>query len=506
ARADRGGRRRGGVRGGEGLRRPRERPPRGRRPAGERGRRGQRHPRGRAHHAPHRGRPRQRPLGRRAGHVRGRACPRHARGRGLPAPADEARLVRRWGGLRRRPRRRALGGGPPLGRLEPRPRPRLLDGLPPAHRRRHALQRRRERAVLPLRPAGVQRGGARGGDRGRRVPRLLPLRPPRPLLRRPRRPRPVRRHHPRPHPALPGATNGEVGARVVYASFAEYAADAEWLVTRPAESAFDYVEGFAFVRSDDPVNGWPSVPIPAGARFDPSLLPAGEPGPLLYCLEVALYQHHHQQPDAVDEVGRAVLPRMGEMMRRLKYVRGLEYAADVGYVEFLSRVNRVEEEARRSGSWAAPHPWLNLFVSARDIADFDRAVLKGMLADGVDGPMLIYPMLKSKWDPNTSVALPEGEVFYLVALLRFCPGGRGRGAAVEELVAQNGAIVDACRSSGYDFKTYFPHYRTEADWARHFGSKWARFVDRKARYDPLAILAPGQKIFARTPSSRTDRS
>ncbi|VAI93654.1 unnamed protein product [Triticum turgidum subsp. durum] len=123
---------------------------------------------------------------------------------------------------------------------------------------------------------------------------------------------------------------------------------------------------------------------------------------------------------------------MREMMRRLKYVRGLEYAADVRYVEFLSRVNRVEEEARRSGSWAAPHPWLNLFVSARDIADFDRAVLKGMLADGVDGPMLIYPMLKSKWDPNTSVALPEGEVFYLVALLRFCPGGSG--AAVEELI------------------------------------------------------------------------
>ena len=84
------------------------------------------------------------------------------------------------------------------------------------------------------------------------------------------------------------------------------------------------------------------------------------------------------------------------MMAPLKHVRGLEFAADVGYVEFLSRVNRVEEEARRNGSWDAPHPWLNLFVSARDIADFDRAVIKGMLADGIDGPMLIYPMLKSK--------------------------------------------------------------------------------------------------------------
>ncbi|XP_006660189.2 cytokinin dehydrogenase 11 [Oryza brachyantha] len=279
--------------------------------------------------------------------------------------------------------------------------------------------------------------------------------------------------------------------RVVYASFADYAADAEWLVTRPAHEAFDYVEGFAFVRSDDPVNGWPSVPIPDGARFDPSLLPAGA-GPVLYCLEVALYQqHHHHDMDK----------RVGEMMQQLKYVRGLEFAAGVGYVEFLSRVNRVEDEARRNGSWAAPHPWLNLFISSRDIAAFDRAVLNGMLADGVDGPMLIYPMLKNKWDPATSVALPEGEIFYLVALLRFCRPYPGGGPPVAELVAQNKAIIDACRSNGYDYKIYFPSYRAQSDWARHFGARWTRFVERKARYDPLAILSPGQNIFPRTPSS-----
>uniref|UniRef100_A0A0A9BK98 cytokinin dehydrogenase n=1 Tax=Arundo donax TaxID=35708 RepID=A0A0A9BK98_ARUDO len=277
--------------------------------------------------------------------------------------------------------------------------------------------------------------------------------------------------------------------RVVYASFADYTADAEWLVTRPPDAAFDYVEGFAFVNSDDPVNGWPSVPIPGGSRFDPSLLSAGA-GPVLYCLEVALYQYPHRPDDANKKASA--------MMEPLKHVRGLEFAASVGYVEFLSRVNRVEEEARRNGSWAAPHPWLNLFVSARDIAGFDATVIKCMLADGIDGPMLMYPMLKSKWDPNTSVALPEGEIFYLVALLRFCRGG---GPAVDELVAQNRTILDACRANGYDFKVYFPHYAGEADWARHFGAaEWKRFVDRKARYDPLAILAPGQKIFPRGPA------
>ncbi|KAG0523895.1 hypothetical protein BDA96_07G162500 [Sorghum bicolor] len=289
--------------------------------------------------------------------------------------------------------------------------------------------------------------------------------------------------------------------RVVYASFADYTADAEWLVTRDPDAAFDYVEGFAFVNSDDPVNGWPSVPIPGGARFDASLLPAGA-GPVLYCLEVALYQYDaHHRPDDDDDEDQGVASVSRRMMARLKYVRGLEFAADVGYVDFLSRVNRVEEEARRNGSWDAPHPWLNLFVSARDVADFDRAVIKGMLADGIDGPMLVYPMLKSKWDPNTSVALPEGEIFYLVALLRFCRPG---GPAVDELVAQNGAILSACRANGYDYKAYFPSYRGgEAEWSRHFGAaRWRRFVDRKARYDPLAILAPGQKIFPRAPAAR----
>ncbi|KAJ1268773.1 hypothetical protein BS78_07G159700 [Paspalum vaginatum] len=289
--------------------------------------------------------------------------------------------------------------------------------------------------------------------------------------------------------------------RVVYASFADYTADAEWLVTRPPDggAAFDYVEGFAFVNSDDPVNGWPSVHIPGGARFDPSLLPAGA-GPVLYCLEVALHQYAHRPDDDDDDDDddgdqAAAGARVSRMMAPLKYVRGLEFSADVGYVDFLSRVNRVEEEARRNGSWDAPHPWLNLFVSARDIAAFDEAVIKGMLADGIDGPMLVYPMLKSKWDPNTSVALPDGEVFYLVALLRFCRGG---GPAVDELVAQNGAILRACRANGYDFKAYFPSYRGEEDWARHFGAaRWRRFVERKARYDPLAILAPGQRIFPR---------
>ena len=86
--------------------------------------------------------------------------------------------------------------------------------------------------------------------------------------------------------------------RVVYGRFEDYKLDAESLVTQPETDAFDYIEGFAFVNSDDPVNGYGSVPLSPGSVFDARRVPSGS-GPVLYCLEVAL---HYQQGDNVDKV------------------------------------------------------------------------------------------------------------------------------------------------------------------------------------------------------------
>ncbi|KAJ4754241.1 Cytokinin oxidase/dehydrogenase-like protein [Rhynchospora pubera] len=275
--------------------------------------------------------------------------------------------------------------------------------------------------------------------------------------------------------------------RVVYDKFEEYTADAEWLVTRTGPDAFDYVEGFVFVNSSDPVNGWPSVPFPSGPSFDAGLIPVGS-GPVLYCLEVVVH-YNHQRNDKVDE-------KVDDMLRPLNYIRGLEFIVDVSYVDFLSRVKHVEKEARANGSWESAHPWLNLFIASSDILDFDRHVFKHILKHGIGGPMLVYPMLRRKWDRRMSVALPESVIFYLVALLRF-PRSYPEGPRIDEVLAQNHEIVNCCRSNGYDFKLYLPHYETESDWAEHFGDGWSRFVRRKADYDPMAILAPGQKIFSR---------
>ncbi|XP_042497272.1 cytokinin dehydrogenase 7 [Macadamia integrifolia] len=279
--------------------------------------------------------------------------------------------------------------------------------------------------------------------------------------------------------------------RLVYAEFTEFAKDAEWLVSQEGKGeSFDYVEGFAFVNSDDPVNGWPLVPLHPGQRFDPSRLPSTA-GPVLYCLELALHRSCHDQSTSLDK-----------MLRQLRYCRNLRFEVSVGYMEFLLRVKQAEQAAMASGIWDNPHPWLNLLVSKRDIVDFDRAVFKNILRHGIGGPMLVYPLRRSKWDNRTSVVLPEGrgeEIFYLVALLRFNP--RGGAAAVEEQVGQNEEIVRWCRDKDLDYKQYLPHYQTQEQWKRHFGKKWTRFVERKARFDPLALLSPGQSIFSRSTRS-----
>ena len=87
---------------------------------------------------------------------------------------------------------------------------------------------------------------------------------------------------------------------------------------------------------------------------------------------------------------------MESLIERLSFVRGLRFQVDVSYMEFLLRVKKAEQQATASGIWEAPHPWLNLFVSKRDIADFDRTVFKKLLNGGIGGPMLVYPLLRSR--------------------------------------------------------------------------------------------------------------
>lgn len=87
---------------------------------------------------------------------------------------------------------------------------------------------------------------------------------------------------------------------------------------------------------------------------------------------------------------------MERLVRRLSFVEGLRYERELSYMEFLLRVKRDEQQARANGIWDAPHPWLNLFVSKTDIAAFNHLIFNQILSHGIGGPMLVYPLLRSK--------------------------------------------------------------------------------------------------------------
>lgn len=105
-----------------------------------------------------------------------------------------------------------------------------------------------------------------------------------------------------------------------------------------------------------------------------------------------------------------------------------------------------------------------------------------------------------RWDNRTSAVTPEEEIFYLVAILTSAvPGSKGKDG-VEHVLKRNQRILEFSEAAGLGLKQYLPHYTTREEWRSHFGAKWEDFVRRKSRYDPLAILAPGQRIFQKAVS------
>ncbi|MCO5574548.1 hypothetical protein L7F22_028335 [Adiantum nelumboides] len=308
--------------------------------------------------------------------------------------------------------------------------------------------------------------------------------------------------------------------RVLYSDFDTFRKDQEYLISQPAQggkSCFDYVEGFVVSNShENLLDNWRSSLFqPAhelsgirttgsGAISTPKAAQAGDTSggavtnstDVLYYLEVTK-NYWEAEAELVDEAVAALLAP-------LHCISSSIYSTDLSYVDFLNRVHVGEQKLRAKGLWEIPHPWLNLFIPASKIVEFDAVVFKRMLGKKGSGPIIIYPMNRNKWDARTSAAIPEGEdVFYLVALLRSPSPEVAMSMTTEELLQQNEAILHFCRSAGMGEKLYLPRLSGSAQWRTQMGeAKWATFVRRKALYDPSAILSPGHNIFRSTSYER----
>ncbi|KAF8022244.1 hypothetical protein BT93_G2398 [Corymbia citriodora subsp. variegata] len=270
--------------------------------------------------------------------------------------------------------------------------------------------------------------------------------------------------------------------RMLYSDFNIFTRDQEYLIA--SENTFDYIEGFVIINRTGLLNNWrssfsPQDPLQA-SQFESD-------GQTLFCLEVAKYFNMGQTDTINEEVERLLSP--------LNYISSTLFLSEVSYIDFLDRVHVSEVKLRSKGLWEVPHPWLNLLIPRSKIHRFAEGVFGNILTDTSNGPILIYPVNKSKWDNRTSVVIPEEDIFYLVAFLSSAvPSSTGTGG-LDHILYQNKRILDFCESAHLGVKQYLPHYTRQEDWKAHFGPRWEAFVRRKSAYDPLRILAPGQRIF-----------
>ncbi|XP_047315608.1 cytokinin dehydrogenase 6-like [Impatiens glandulifera] len=276
--------------------------------------------------------------------------------------------------------------------------------------------------------------------------------------------------------------------RVLYSDFSIFTRDQEYLIS--AENTFDYIEGFVIINRTGLLNNWrtsfnPQDPVQA-SQFKSD-------GKILYCLELA----KHFIPDRTEKLSKEI----ENLLSQLHYISSTLFQTEVLYTEFLDRVHVSEMKLRSKGLWDVPHPWLNLLVPRSKIYDFADGVFGKILKDTSNGPILIYPVNKSKWDNRTSIVLPEENVFYLVAFLSSAVPHSTGNDGLQHILSQNKRILSFCEAQKLEVKQYLPHYKTQEEWQTHFGSRWETFVQRKSAYDPLAILAPGHNIFQKLTSA-----
>ncbi|CAN6275060.1 unnamed protein product [Urochloa humidicola] len=281
--------------------------------------------------------------------------------------------------------------------------------------------------------------------------------------------------------------------RLLYADAAVLTSDQERLISEHGALAglMDYIEGSVLTdyqsrRSRPSLSSF----FPDANDTRVAAL-ANEAGGVLYCLEGAAYYGGASDTSSAD-----VDKGLEVMLPELRYARGFAFVQDVPYVEFLDRVRGGELKLRAAGLWDVPHPWLSLFLPRSRILDFAAGVFHGVLRhDRAMGPVLVYPMNRSKWDGGMSAVFPgEEEVFYTVGILRSAVADDD----LRRMEAQNAEITRFCENAGIPCTQYLPHYETQEEWAaRHFGpGRWDRFVQRKRKYDPKAILSRGQRIFS----------
>ncbi|TNC24206.1 FAD-binding protein [Amycolatopsis alkalitolerans] len=183
-------------------------------------------------------------------------------------------------------------------------------------------------------------------------------------------------------------------------------------------------------------------------------------------LDVAAY---YSPPDEPDDA---------RLLAGLGYEPSRDETADLAYWDFANRLADAEAYLSQTGEWFAPHPWSNLFLPDNAADGHVAGVLSVLRRDdlGEAGLVLVYPVFR-RYLNTPLFAVPDGEVVFLVAVLRFTSTGD-----VDRMLKANRAWYDQAVAAG---GTAYPVGAVpDFDWARHLAPAAAA----RDRYDPHGAL------------------
>jgi len=180
------------------------------------------------------------------------------------------------------------------------------------------------------------------------------------------------------------------------------------------------------------------------------------------------------------------------LLAGLRDVRTEAAISEVTFEAYAKRLDPIVELQRRSGDWARPHPWFDVWLHDRHAEAFASTVLSSLTLDDTGGgPILLYPTLSARFG-QPLLRVPSSELIWQFDILRTAAP---TAAAAPQMIADNRRLLARARRVG---GTLYPVGATPVsrrDWERHFGPVWPRLVRAKRRYDPAGILTPGQGIF-----------
>ena len=178
----------------------------------------------------------------------------------------------------------------------------------------------------------------------------------------------------------------------------------------------------------------------------------------------------------------------------LSDVRWKVEPSTVAYVEWLARLDALEQGLRARGQWMFPHPWLTTFIGDSAV----EAVVARQLAQLTPMDLGPFGQVTLSAFPRESVRtsllpLPTEEVCYVFNLIRF-PESEDA-AEADRLMAANRAAYEQVRAAGGTLYPVSALGMSSEDWRDHFGPTFAALSQAKDKYDPRHILTPGYDIF-----------